>query len=208
MTPPAPRPRSVLFAITISIAAIALGVLATVDGAGASISSGGYPALALAVVGSGLLVGAWRGRSRGLIVVGLVLAVVTAGAVAGDRVTSTGRDRVDLTLRPTTVSELPATATYAVGSAVYDLTAIDFRNESAVAELSIGAGRLVVVVPPDVDVTVEASVGIGQADVFGQSGGGPGIDRTVTDVGADGPGGGSLDLTLGAGVGNVEVRRG
>ena len=206
--PPPRRPRSVLFAATVSCVVIALGVLGAVDSAGGDVAGDAYPALGLAVVGAGLVVGAWLGRSRGLIVVGLVLAIATAGAVGADRAGRFGRDRVDLTLRPASTAEIPASADYAVGNATYDLRGVAFSGADTAASLSIGAGELVVIVPPDVDVAVTASVGVGEVFLFTQQSGGPGIDRTLTDLGGDGPGGGSLDLTLDAGVGRVEVRRG
>jgi len=206
--PPPRRPRSVLFAATVSCVVIALGVLGAVDSAGGDVAGDAYPALGLAVVGAGLVVGAWLGRSRGLIVVGLVLAIATAGAVGADRAGRFGRDRVDLTLRPASTAEIPASADYPVGNATYDLRGVAFSGADTAASLSIGAGELVVIVPPDVDVAVTASVGVGEVLLFTQQSGGPGIDRTLTDLGGDGPGGGSLDLTLDAGVGRVEVRRG
>lgn len=202
------RPRPVLFAVTASCVLIALGALGAADGAGLSVPAGAYPALALAVVGLGLVVGAWFDRSRGLIVVGLVLALMTGGAVGADRVGRYGRDSVDLMLRPTSLDSLPTAAEYAVGSARYDLTGIEFGDTAATMRVSIGAGEIVVTVPPEVDVTVKASVGVGEALLFSDDEGGPGVDRTVTDLGPDGEGGGSLDLFLDAGVGHLEVRRG
>lgn len=207
--PPPPRaPRSVLFAATICFVLIGLGLLGAADASGARVADGAYPALALAIVGAALVAGAWVGRSRGLIVVGLVLAVFTAGALAADRAGQYGRDRVDVTVRPTSVAELPASAEYGVGSATYDLRGIDFTTADASMRLSIGAGELVVIVPPDVDVTVDASAGLGATTLFTDSSGGPGQNRTLVDRGADGVGGGSLDLTLQAGLGHLEVRRG
>ena len=203
-----PAPRSVLFPVTLSLMLIALGVLGAVDGLGGSIDGGAYPALALAVVGAGLLVGAWRGRSRGLIFVGLILAAATAGAVAADRAEEFGRDRVDLTIRATTIADLPASVDYGVGTARYDLTDVDFTGVDATSNLSIGAGELLVIVPRDVDVTVKASVGLGDADLFNDESGGPSTERTVTDLGGDGVGGGTLDLTMDVGLGHLEVRRG
>ncbi len=205
---PAPRPRSVLFAATISCVVIALGILGAADSAGGSVAGDAYPALALAVVGAGLVVGAWIGRSRGLIVVGLLLALATAAAVGVERIDTISNDRVDVTLRPTTLAELPASVKYGVGNATYDLRSIDFTSADVASSLSIGAGEIIVIVPRDVDVRVAANVGVGQADLFGQSSGGPGVQRTVTDLGGDGPGGGTLGLTLDAGVGHLEVRRG
>ena len=209
MAPPGPpRARSMLFAATISCILIAWGALGAADASGAEIRAGTYPALALAVVGIGLLAGAWFGRSRGLIVVGLVLAVGAAVAVGVDRIGPFDGDAVDLTLRPTTVAELPASAEYAVGSATFDLTGVEFSDADASMAVSIGAGEIIVIVPPDVDVTVNASMGVGEVLLFSDSSGGPGVDRTVTDLGGDGTGGGLLELTLDAGVGNLEVRRG
>ena len=205
---PEPRPRSVLFAATISCVVIALGVLGAADSAGGSVAGDAYPALALAVVGAGLVVGAWVGRSRGLIVVGLLLALATTAAVGVERAGTLAKDRVDVTVRPTTVTALPASVKYGVGNATYDLRAIDFTGAAVTSSLSIGAGEIVVIVPRDVDVTAAANVGMGQADLFGQESGGPGVQRTVTDLGGDGPGGGTLGLTLDAGVGHLEVRRG
>ena len=205
---PEPRPRSVLFAATISCVVIALGVLGSVDSAGGSVAGDAYPALALAVVGAGLVVGAWMGRSRGLIVLGLLLALATAAAVAAERADSLSNDRVDVNLRPATVAALPASVRYGVGNATYDLRAIDFTGAAVTSSMSIGAGEIMVIVPRDVDVTVGASVGVGQADLFGEDAGGPGVQRTVTDLGGDGRGGGTLGLTLDAGVGHLEVRRG
>ena len=209
MPPPGPpRVRSILFAVTVSCILIAWGALGAADASGAEIRAGTYPALALAVVGVGLLAGAWFGRSRGLIVVGLVLALVTAAAVGADRLGPFNGDAVDLTLRPTTVAELPASAEYAIGNATFDLTGVEFSDADASMAVSIGAGEIIVIVPPDVDVTVNASMGVGEVLLFSDSSGGPGVDRTVTDLGRDGTGGGLLELTLEAGVGNLEVRRG
>ena len=55
---------------------------------------------------------------------------------------------------------------------------------------------------------MHASTGVGAIDLFdGASHGGFGTERTITDVGPDGQGGGTLDLNLQAGFGHLEVRR-
>jgi hypothetical protein len=195
--------------LTISATLLALGVLAAVDGSGVAMPDGAYPALALTVIGLGLLVGAWLGRARGLVWFGLVLAVVTLVAT----VTTPWQDRhsrngVDLDLRPTSVSELPADAEYSAGQVRYDLTAVPFEGQSARLGAHIGFGEIVVTVPESVDVTVHASTGLGGIDLLSQdTSGGFGTDRTITDLGADGAGGGTLELDLQAGFGHLEVRR-
>ena len=207
--PPAPpRERSMLGGLTISAVLLALGVLAAVDASGANPPDGAYPALALTVIGIGLLVGAWRGRARGLVWVGLVLAVVTlVAAVASPWQGRRDRDDVDLFLRPTSVSELPANADYGAGQVRYDLRAVPFEGQSARMGAHIGFGEIVVTVPQDVDLTVHASTGVGAVELLGAGNGGFGTDRTITDLGADGAGGGTLELELQAGVGHLEVRR-
>lgn len=209
--PRPPRPRSVLLPATLSVGLIALGVLGAVDGTtGVSVPSAAYPALALAVVGLGLLVGARYGRSRLLIVVGLLLAVATSAASAVDRFDVPHGGDVNQVVRPALVAAVPASAGFRTGSVTYDLSGLDFGAATATTamDLSIGAGEIVVVVPEGVDVTVRAEVGAGEVDLLGRQDSGVGLDSSVRDDGLDGPGGGTVDLTLRAGVGNLEVRRG
>lgn len=73
--------------------------------------------------------------------------------------------------------------------------------------MSIGFGQVVVIVPANADVTVRAGAGFGGLDVLGDSRGGVDSRITRTDLGADGPGGGALDLDLHSGFGHLEVRR-
>ncbi len=208
--PPRPRrPRSVLLPGTLSVALIAVGVLAAVDNLpGRMVPASAYPALALAVVGVGLVVGARYGRSRLLIVVGVVLALATGAASAVDRIDVTNGRDVNQVVRPASLADLPRTAEFRSGTVTYDLSALDLSSGTAAMDVSIGAGEIIVVVPADVDVTVSADVGVGEVDLLGRTDDGVGVDRTLQDVGADGSGGGSLDLTLHSGVGNLEVRRG
>lgn len=208
--PPRPRrPRSVLLPGTLSVALIAVGVLAAVDNLSDTVvPASAYPALALAVVGVGLVVGARYGRSRLLIVVGVVLALATGAASAVDRIDVTNGRDVNQVLRPASLADLPRAAEFRSGTVTYDLSALDLSSGTAAMDVSIGAGEIIVVVPPDVDVTVSADVGVGEVDLLGRTDDGVGVDRTLQDVGADGSGGGSLDLTLHSGVGNLEVRRG
>jgi hypothetical protein len=195
--------------LTISATLLALGVLAAVDVSGVNLPDGAYPALALTIIGLGLLVGAWLGRARGLVWIGLVLAVVTlVSSVAAPWHDNHGRNGVDLDLRLTSVSQLPTDAEYSAGQVRYDLTAVPFEGQAARMGAHIGFGELVVTVPRDVDVTVHASTGVGAVDLLGaDTSGGFGTDRTKTDLGPDGTGGGTLNLDLEAGFGHVEVRR-
>jgi phage shock protein PspC (stress-responsive transcriptional regulator) len=207
--PPSPRrPHSALFSVTMSLVLVGLGTLKLIDLSGVDIIPSAYPALALTIIGLGLLVGTWRGRSRGLIAMGLIAGLLTVAVSAADVWDEHDRNRVDLHLTPSTLAELPPSQDFGSGTVRYDLTDIDFVGIDRSLRLSIGAGEIVVIVPQDVDVTAKASLGIGQVDLFGQGQGGLSSDVTVTDLGGDGVGGGTLDLTLDAGVGHLEVRRG
>jgi hypothetical protein len=191
-----------------SLVLVGLGTLKLIELSGVDVVPSAYPALALTIIGLGLLVGTWRGRSRGLIAVGLIAGLLTVAVSAADVWGEHDRNRVDLHLTPSTLTELPTSQDFGSGTVRYDLTDIDFTGVDRSLRLSIGAGEIVVVVPEDVDVTAKASLGIGQVDLFGRGQAGFPSDVTVTNLGDDGVGGGTLDLTLDAGVGHLEVRRG
>src|SRR5262245_8026116 len=81
--PPRPRPpRSRLGGLTVSVILLVLGGLGVVELIGYDVPTAGYFAAALATVGAGLLVGAWIGRARGLIALGIILALALASITA------------------------------------------------------------------------------------------------------------------------------
>lgn len=206
--PRPPKPRSYLFGLTVSTALIAVGVLAAVDASGADPWPGTYPAVVLAVIGLGLLAGTWYGRARGLVFWGLVLALVTtAASVAGHAAASFPNRTVDTTVTVSQVDEVPTADRYGAGQVEYDLSSLDVAGQTVRMRAQIGFGEIVVVVPPDVDVTLDARTGVGGLTLFGQESGGVGDRVQRTDLGADGVGGGTLDLRLYAGFGHLEVRR-
>ena len=158
------------------------------------------------MIGLGLVVGAWRGRARGLIWLGVPLAVALV-AVSTAEVSLEGGTG-DRQYRPQSVAEVQDEYRVGIGNLVLDLTDVDFAER-------IG-GHLAVRrprqrrgdrVPRDVDVEVVGRAGIGEADLFGERVNGGSPQRTVVDNGPDGAGGGDLQLTLEVGVGRVEVDR-
>ena len=64
--------------------AVALGALAVVDLAGASVAPSAYPATVLGLSAAFLLLGSFFGRAGGLILVGLLAACGDAGATFAD----------------------------------------------------------------------------------------------------------------------------
>jgi hypothetical protein len=200
------RPGSSLWLLTVSAAAIAIGAIAINDAIWATVAPATYIATALGIVGIGLLIGAWFGRSRGLIALGIVLGVGMVPAVLADQVDFREENVV---VRPTTVAGIPSgTQDHGAGSVRYDLSGVEFTDSDAVTlAVDQGVGELTVILPPDVDTIINADLGVGEIDVLDQTSGGFGRETRIVDDGADGPGGGELELELDLGLGSIEVRR-
>ncbi|MET7951808.1 PspC domain-containing protein [Micromonospora sp. NPDC005324] len=216
--PPAPKPpkppkrpkeRSPLGAVTFSLIFLVLGVVALLDLLDVfAISASAYFAAALATIALGLLVGTWFGRARWLIALGLVTA-----AALGTATVAESYDRIRgvdgaVTWAPTDYRDLADRYENSFGDAVLDLRGIDFAKLDSQVTVAVNFGQATVVVPPNVDVTTVADVNAGDATIFGnRSGGLDGRLRESTDVGADGPGGGTLRLYIHVNAGNLEVTR-
>ncbi len=207
--PPAPRPRpprSRLGGLTFSVALILVGLVGLADLAGVSIPAATYVAVALLVVGLGMVLGAWYGRGRRLIALGIVLTIAL-GAL-GTLPFGRGFHGGQITWRPTSVSQVDSSYENDFGNGTLDLSHVDFsRSTDPVSvDVNVSAGNLVVILPPNVDTTVTAKVNGGNAKVFGQSWSGV-VSDTATDLGGDGQGGGQLHLKAEVDFANLEVRR-
>src|ERR671911_227657 len=143
--------------------------------------------------------------ARGLIALGIALGFALVPAVIIGRF-DLGSE--DFTFRPTTPAELPSgTEHRGAGSVLYDLSAVPFTDaDRETLDIDQTAGELTVIVPPDVDVVVEAEIGAGEIQAFGNASSGLGQERRFTDDGGS-PGGGTLTLGLDLGAGSIEVRR-
>lgn len=194
----------ILFWFTAALAAFGTGVLILLDAVGVSVAGSAYPALALAIVGTMLVVGAFYGRAGGLIVVGLALALATAGAVAGEQIE--GEER---TIAPRTAAQVQDAYDYSVGETTLVLS--DVRNPEDLAgrtvSLDLGAGRVRIVLPDDVPVDVRADVGLGSIEFPDQNSGGGGI-RLDGSYGASSGSNSDLDaleLDVEVGLGEIVV---
>ncbi len=210
--PPPARPakqRSALGLITFCLAMVSVGVLAVNDATWATYPPAMYVAVPLGIVAVGLLVGAWYGRSRGLILLGFLLSIALVPATWLSQWNWT--DVGDATYRYTTVAQVPTEQReHGAGSIDYDLSGLTLTDDQTVhLDVSQGVGELTVTVPPGADVTVErASVGAGDLNVFDEARDGAGQEITdLLDYGADGPGGGRIVLDLDLGAGELAVSR-
>jgi len=213
--PPKPKPpRSRLGLLTVSVALLVIGTMAALNLTGTvHIAPLVFLGVALGIVGLGLFVGTWFGRARGLIALGILLSLMLGAGTASDW-NETGRGWFHhtgtVTWAPASVDTIQPSYRQGVGDATLDLSSVDFSTTTrpVTIDVQVDLGTLRVIVPSNVDVTVDAKVDVGQARVFRESWDGLGQQsRTVTDLGADGAGGGQLHLSASVDVGDLEVTR-
>lgn len=203
--PEPPRSPSVLGRLTVGLALLVVGgaaLLATATGA--TFGARTYLALGLVVIGAGLLVGAWWGRARWLVVVGLLLVpLALASGLRGLPAVST----IEVGQRqwePQTVAEIAADYSLFAGEGALDLTGVDFpRGRTTTVTGSVALGQFTVIVPADVQVAVQGSVVAGEIMVFGTTDNGMFVDvgRGAATADAD------LVVDLSGGFGQLMVER-
>jgi hypothetical protein len=200
------RERSALGRITLSVLLLVLGITAALDAADVvDPQPRHYLALALGVVGAGLIVGTVVGRAGSLVWLGIPLTFALVAASTAELSLDGGTGSRDY--RPLSVADIQSRYEVGIGHIRLDLSGLDFAERTASTEVSAGIGHVEVLVPREVDVRVVARAPVGEAELFGTTVEGTEAERTVTDQGPDGEGGGRLELVLRAGVGRVEVDR-
>ncbi len=209
--PPPARRRSRLGRLTLSAAALVVGLLLALRIAGVEqVTTSRVLAAALLVVGAGLVVGTWVGRARWLLLVGVPLAVaLTVSSLV--QATDLGDGVGQRTWRAT------GAASYGlgVGEGLLDLRQLSPGDADRI-RASVGAGQLRVLVPDDLAVRVVADVELG---VIAERGlGGRRVERAESDdtdddlhevfrLGPSAAGADVLELDLEVGLGEIEVRR-
>ncbi|QBI18332.1 hypothetical protein ER308_01260 [Egibacter rhizosphaerae] len=199
---PAPEPGGRIEALVAGILLIGLGVGWLLDRL--EVLTLPWPlagALALVVVGFGIMATARRGGSGTLTAAGVVLSVVLLFGVAGEAPIPGALG--EQTHRPTAVAELASPYELGIGSLTLDLRDLDLDGAEAHVEASVGVGELEILVPEDVEVEGSASVGIGEAALLGERGGGLGVNRDIVVSGVDG----RLVLDVSVGVGRIDADR-
>ena len=199
--PPKPqRPPSILGRLSVAIALIVTGVMAFFDYTIANFepTPRHYIGLALGIFGVALMIGSVRGRARGLIFAGMILApwLILSPLAEFDLNSGIGERQVRLS----EVTEIAPTYEMAIGELVIDLRQVDFAGQTVEIEASLGIGSLRVLVPDDVGVEVDTEVGIGETTVFGSSRAGFARDLDVSRAGT-----GILILNAQTLVGEVDV---
>ncbi|HJR88170.1 MAG TPA: PspC domain-containing protein [Acidimicrobiia bacterium] len=196
----APNPPSPLGQITIGLVIISLGALALIDRVSPLVDAGPrhYLALAITVIGLGVVVGTRYGRARWLIPLGLVLIPVSivAGVAEIDETASTRR------IHPTSFAELAGNYELSAGRLTIDLTDLPWQGEVVELDGSVGVGSLEVLLPPNVGIEADTEVGIGASRGPENSEGGLGVDHTYAYPDR---GGGLLVTHLEVGIGEIDL---
>ena len=213
---PAPprRRRLPVTAVTLGLALLAGGATALVLLVSGALTLANVPLLlgvGLAVVGFGLVAGAFLRSGRGLIPIALLLSALTWVVVSAplDRWQNDGFG--DINAVPATPAELQASYQRSLGDITLDLRKLDLSGtEPLRTSVQLGAGDVRVLVPENADVTVTESAGLGDVSFGDREMSGPDSRLAVTtDLGDDGlRSGRELVLDLSTGAGDVEVRRG
>jgi hypothetical protein len=164
---------------------------------------------ALIVIGLVLVAAARTGRHSGLIVLGVIIAVILTIASSFDiRLRGGVGDRTE---RPVTVAEVKREYHLSVGQLTIDFRQVDFSAaRGARVKASVGMGQLTVRVPdqPFVVVSAKGHVGAGQVTILGRQNSGLDVDMTTQSPSISPRGGGFiLSLDLSVGLGQIEVSR-
>jgi hypothetical protein len=194
---------------TLGIALVVAAAMAIVGnatwGRGGWLSPQHIFGVVLAIVGLGLVAGAFLRAGRGLIALAVPLSVVGMGLTT---ISPHGYQGVgDLSANPVSTAAVRPVYERSVGSITLDLAALP-KTGQVDTDVRTGAGSVTVLVPTNADVVVSCSAGAGSVTCLGQERNG--IDSRVvryTDLGPDGEGGLKINLVVRADIGDVEVRR-
>lgn len=185
-TPREPRPKSALGSLTLGVAVLVVGVLVLLNSAAsADISPEVIIAAALAVVGSGLVVGAWWGRSSLLVLTAVLLGLALAATSVARPVIDAGVG--DRTWTPTAAADYRL----GVGEATLDLRNLVIgEGEPTQVRARVDVGELIIIVPSAVRVSVDMHADVGELALHGLAFDGQlsdrlpdrGIDFGTTDI--------------------------
>lgn len=202
--PPNNKPRerrsAALLALTTSLAVIALAVTWIVDET-QDVPWTTYLAVALAVVGVGLLIGTFFGHGGPLIGIGILLAI----ALAIGSVFPTGPIGSQQP-KPTVAAEVQTHYRHGVGLLELDLTDVSDPESllGRTIELDAGIGQTTVILPDGLNVRVRADIRAGQIAIFGRHD--DGTDVLLADA-PDQLTEPALTIVIDQKLGNIEVIR-
>jgi phage shock protein PspC (stress-responsive transcriptional regulator) len=163
-------------------------------------------AAGVVITGAAVALGAATGRRvGGLVPIGLVLLAGFGVAAAMPVSFSSGIG--DRNERPLAASEVERSYELGIGDFTLDLADVDLPAGTTRVEAGVGIGELVVTVPEDAALVIDAHTGGGRVEVLGREDDGFGARERIVEPGAT-PESPVLELDADVGFGNLEVRRG
>jgi phage shock protein PspC (stress-responsive transcriptional regulator) len=205
--PPRPPARPSLFAPVLgALLAVAglLGLLAVLDVYDVDVAVA--LALCLVVIGAAIAFGALtQRRVGGLVVLGLLL--LPAFGVAALTPVSVSAGIGERNEQPASVTALESSYELGIGDLEVDLRELALPAGTTFVDASVGIGQLLITVPPDVALEIDAHAGAGDVDLVGEHHDGVDVHRTLRVPGptADAP---VLDIEADVGIGHIGVQRG
>lgn len=189
------RPRSRFTPVVLGLAILAAAGAGALAAAGVDwMTPGRIAAVALAVIGLGLVAGAFLRRGHGLLVVtaplaGFVLLASMIGPIDIDSTTVGNR-----AWAPASVADLESSYQLTMGDATLDLRSVRLTEDRTV-DIDVRMGEVRILVPADMTLRTDCDVSIGEMQCPS------GISGPNT------PGAPVLDLNIDVQMGNVEVHR-
>jgi phage shock protein PspC (stress-responsive transcriptional regulator) len=190
----------IMFGMTLSGLGIAQAL-------GVAIPLAGYLAAALLIIGLTLVAATWLGRARGLLPLGVVLAIaavlVTAAGPAFRIPVAASSTHVYANL-----AELPAAGdSQDFGELSVDLSQLAVTGD-ATYRAHVDVGQLDVIVPRDANVVINYRADLGAVRAYGaEVQGGSDLGGQLTDPQPPQAGRHTLTLDLSVDAGNIEVQR-
>jgi phage shock protein PspC (stress-responsive transcriptional regulator) len=194
------EPRGPLGWYVLSAMLAAIGVLAIVQNvAQLDVELGQFFGVALLLLGIGLVIGAWWGHARLLILLGLLLVPlgVTASFITAPLEGGWGEQ----SFAPTNIQELRPEYRLVGGRLELDLTQLPAGSGPIHIDASVAVGQLSIIVPADATVDVNVAVGGGAVEFLGNWQAGASLTDHFL---RDGPGA-VFVLNLESGIGEIRV---
>lgn len=199
-----PRPASPLGWYALAGTFISVGVVALIDNqSNVAVELADYFGVALLALGLGLVIGAWRGRARALILIGLVLVPFALAASFIKVPLDGGFD--SRYLQPQSAAELQPEYRLVGGTLWLDLSQLEGQTGQVDLRASVGVGEIEVILPRDAVVDASSSVEGGTLNLFGREFSGTSVAQRV--VGNEGGAGVNVHLVLDVGLGSVYITR-
>lgn len=205
-TPRQPREPAIVTRLTLSLLALWFaGAIAFDQLDWAEADASAVVAIGLLLVGGASLIASLIGGGRGLIPLGLLLALTLAVAVVIEPVIEDGVG--DREHAVTDVTTLEPAYRLGIGQLDLDLSALVIpAGETVTVEVELGIGEATVLIPPDVNLRLEGDVGMGELVILGDEENGIRNELSIdTDAGATTS---TLVVDLSVGIGSGRIERG